>query len=98
MSVPIVDTLIIDNKVIDTIVIPLLHANLVMAVAPKGFIMCGYLSIEAAEKISDVACIVTGVETVEDLLNATIQKLTSQAQQLGIEIGDSALVALQKML
>ena len=48
--------------------------------------MCGYLNINTAQKRNDVACIVTGVKTIEDMLNSKIVALTARAQSLGISM------------
>ncbi len=66
--------------------------------APKGYVMCGYLDINTAEKLNDVACVVSGVKTVEELLSKPVVKLTSQAQKLGICLGAFGKDALTKML
>ena len=46
----------IGEKTAMGIEIPLNNAVLVIAIGKKGFVMCGYLNIEAAEKMGDVAC------------------------------------------
>jgi uncharacterized protein YunC (DUF1805 family) len=53
----------------------------------KGYVMCGYLNIEAAEKFGSAAAIVSGVKTFDDVLNATIKVVTTKAKQLGLEPG-----------
>jgi uncharacterized protein YunC (DUF1805 family) len=53
----------------------------------KGFIMCGYLNMEAAEKLGAVAAMVSGVKTFDDVLNAQIKAATTKAKQLGLEPG-----------
>jgi len=63
------------------------NANLLLIKADKGFIMCGYLDIETAEKLNDAACIVRGVKNFDDVLNAKIVKSTSKAKNLGIKEG-----------
>ncbi len=73
------------NKDITGIEINLHNANLVLAVGTGGYICCGYLNLETAQKLGDIACVVTGVKTVEDLLKANIVNLTSQAEALGIK-------------
>ena len=61
-------------------------SKLLIITGNKGYIMCGYLNINTAQKRDDVACIVTGVKTIEDILNSKIVALTSKAQQLGISM------------
>jgi uncharacterized protein YunC (DUF1805 family) len=76
-------------------VINLGDVNLVLIKAVKGYIMCGLLNIEAAEKLGHAACIVTGVSTTEDALNAEIKACTSKARELGIKEGMSGREALE---
>lgn len=53
----------------------------------KGFVMCGYLSIEVAEQLGLTAAIVSGVSSFEDVVNAPIKKVTSNAKELGVKPG-----------
>ncbi|MDD2524147.1 MAG: DUF1805 domain-containing protein [Endomicrobiia bacterium] len=72
-------------------------SNLLMIIGSKGYIMCGYLNINTAQKMGDVACIVTGVKTIEDILNSKIVALTSNAQKLGVEMGMAVTEVLKKL-
>jgi len=60
--------------------------------------MCGYLNMETAEKLGDAACMVRGVKTVDDLLNAKIVEMTSKAKQFGIEMGMTGRETLEKLV
>lgn len=91
-------TISLSNTIIKTMVVELSNAKLILAVAPKGFVMCGYLDINTSEKLKDAACIVTGVNTVDELLSKPIVRLTSEAQKLGIILGMSGRAALEKMI
>jgi len=71
--------------------------NLLIIKGAKGYVMCGYLNINTAQKMGDAACVVTGVKTVEDVLNAKIVALTSHAQKLGIEMGMAVTEVLIKL-
>ena len=62
------------------------NAKLLVITGQKGYIMCGYLNINTAQKRNDVACIVTGVKTIEDMLNSNVVALTAKAQELGISM------------
>ena len=73
------------------------NAPLLLLIADKGFVMCGYLNIEAAEKMGDCACMVRGVKTFEDVLNAEILEATKKAKELGIAAGVSGREALRLM-
>ena len=60
--------------------------KLLVITGKKGYIMCGYLNINTAQKRNDVACIVTGVKTIEDMLKSKVVALTASAQKLGISM------------
>ncbi|MFH2137239.1 MAG: DUF1805 domain-containing protein [Candidatus Omnitrophota bacterium] len=92
------DKIIIEGIEIDTYVIQMPQARLILVVAAKGYIMCGYLDIATAGKLEDAACIVTGVKTVKELLEKPVVKITKQAEMLGISLGMSGKEALAKML
>ena len=53
----------------------------------KGFVMCGYLNIDAAESLGATAAVVSGVNSFEDVLNAEIKVSTTKAKALGLESG-----------
>jgi uncharacterized protein YunC (DUF1805 family) len=61
--------------------------NLLLIKGEKGFVMCGYLSSEVAERVGLAAAIVSGVSTFDDVLNAEIKFATSKAKELGVEPG-----------
>jgi len=60
---------------------------LILIKGAKGYVMCGYLNIETAEKFGSAAAIVSGVKTFDDVLNAPIKAATTKAKQLGFEPG-----------
>lgn len=53
----------------------------------EGFIMCGYLNMEAAKKLGATAAIVSGLKIFEDMLNAEVKAVTSKTKSLGVEPG-----------
>jgi uncharacterized protein YunC (DUF1805 family) len=53
----------------------------------EGFVMCGYLNIDAAESLGATAAVVSGVKSFEDVLNAEIKTSTTKAKALGLEPG-----------
>lgn len=72
-------------------------SNLVFIRGNNGFIMCGYLNLETAERVGSVAAIATGVKTVDDMLKKNIINSTTHAQKVGIKPGMSVLKALEKI-
>ncbi len=73
------------------------HAPLLVIRAEKGFVMCGYLNIETANRLGDVAVRVTGVKSFDDVLNAKAVEVSETAKKLGITVGMTAKEALMKM-
>ena len=65
--------------------------------AEKGFLMCGYLNVSAAETLGDTAAKVKGVQSFEDMLKAQVVEVTQLARELGIEPGMTGREALEKM-
>jgi uncharacterized protein YunC (DUF1805 family) len=70
---------------------------LLLIIAEKGFVMCGFLNIDAAEKLDVAAAVVSGVKTFEDVLNAQIKTMTSKAKGFGVEAGMKGAEALKRM-
>lgn len=73
-------------------------APLVVAWGKAGFVMCGYLAIEAAEKLGVAAAVVRGVKSVDDLLAASVQQLSKGAAQRGVSAGMTGRDALSKLI
>jgi len=73
------------------------HAPLLVIRAGCGFVMCGYLNIEIANKLGDVAVRVTGVRSFEDVLKAKAVDVSEAAKKRGITVGMSAQDALNMM-
>ena len=94
-----VTTLKVDNKncLGLRVDLPESPAPLLLIVGEKGFVMCGFLNIEAAEKLGVCAAVVSGVKTFEDVLNAQVKAATSKAKNLGVETGMKGVDALKNM-
>lgn len=60
---------------------------LLLIVGGKGFIMCGFLNVDVAERVGATAAMVAGVKDFSDVLNAKVKAVTSKAQALGVEPG-----------
>ena len=71
---------------------------LLLIVAEKGFIMCGYLNVEVAEKVGVCAATVSGVNSFEDVLEAEVKAVTTKAQKLGIKQSMKGEKAIKLML
>jgi len=71
---------------------------LVLIIAEKGFIMCGFLNVETAERLDVAAAMVSGVKTFEDILNAQVKAATPKAKSLGVETGMKGSEALRHIM
>jgi uncharacterized protein YunC (DUF1805 family) len=70
---------------------------LLIVIAEKGFVMCGFLNVEAAEKFNVTAAVVSGVKTFDDVLNGQVKAVTSKAKSLGVQTGMKGADALKLM-
>lgn len=72
-------------------------APLILLKGEVGYVMCGYLNLEVAEKLGDNAVRVTGVKDLPSLLGAAASGLTTGAKELGIKEGDRVSDILHKL-
>lgn len=73
-----------------------LKSPLLLIKGAKGLLACGYLNIETFNKTGEVAAIVTGVRTHEDMLRAKVIAASNAAREMGIEIGMAGEDALKR--
>ncbi len=73
-------------------------APLLLIIGEKGVLACGFLNIEASEKLGMAAAVVTGVRTFEDVLKAEVKGLTTEAEKLGIKVGQKGIDALSYLV
>jgi uncharacterized protein YunC (DUF1805 family) len=71
---------------------------LLLIVGQTGFVMCGFLNIDVAEKVNVAAAMVSGVKTFDDVLAADIKAVTSKAQMKGIKVGMKGEDAVKLLL
>ena len=76
--------------------------NLLVVTSDKGYIMCGALDVALLnEKLKDrkvIAGRAVGVKTIDQLLEAPLESVTIEAENLGISAGMSGKEALLKMV
>lgn len=70
------------------------HASLIVVRCSKGFLMCGYLSLEKAEQLGDAAVRAAGGSFDEVLANK-ITGMTPQAAELGVAEGMTGMQAAE---
>ncbi|SHG41968.1 YunC family protein [Ornithinibacillus halophilus] len=75
--------------------------NLLMITNEIGYIMCAALDVDVLnEKLADrevIAGRAMGVRTIDDLLNAPLQKITDASKEYGWEVGMTGKEALLKI-
>lgn len=74
-----------------------LKKPLLIAKKSKGFLACGYINVETCNKTEEACAIVTGVNSYEDMLKASVVAVSNRAIELGIKVGDSGESALLKL-
>lgn len=91
----------IDGNLFNAVRVKLPKTNLLMISNDVGYIMCGALDVDLLnEKLSDrkvVAGRAVGVRTINDLLEAPLEKVTNAAKELGWEVGMTGKDALNKL-
>lgn len=84
-----VDSVEIANRQFQYVKVDMFGAPLVLLKGKRGFIMCGYLNIQASEKLGDFGVRVTGVRNLDDVLKAKVSEVTSKAESIGIKPGSN---------
>lgn len=94
-----VEQLNIGNKTVTGLKVDLPDSPPLLAIIGKtGFVMCGFLNIEAAEKLNVTAAVVSGVRTFEDVLNAEIKEVTTKAKEKGVTVGMKGEEAIKLLI
>ena len=89
----------IDEKVVVGLRVDLPDSPpLLLIVGRIGFVMCGFLNMDAAEKVKVTAAMVSGVKTFDDVLEAEIKAVTSKPQMKGIKVGMKGEDAIKLLL
>lgn len=87
----------IGNSIAIGVNLELQNANLIVIRAKKGYIMCGYLSMETANRLEDVAAKVKDVKNIDEVLKAKIVEVSEKAKETGIKEGMTGKETLEKM-
>lgn len=75
------------NKRVEALLFGLSGKNLIVIKGSRGYIMCGYLNMKAAEKFKDVAVKITGVSDIDSALKTAVHSCSAAARRLGINKG-----------
>ena len=82
-----VDIVNVDGKSVLGLRVELPNAPLLLLLHERLVVGCGYISAEAMEKMGNAACIVKGVRSFQEMLDAEIAEITSKAEELGLKKG-----------
>lgn len=82
-----VESVVIDGNPFEFMKMDMGNAPLVVLKGRKGFVMCGYLNLEASQKIGDLSVRVTGVKDLETVLASTVAGMSEKAAVAGIKEG-----------
>ncbi len=85
----------VGKKHIQALEISLSGRNLVLLRGSRGYLMCGYLNLAAANKFKDVAVKVTGVNTAAEATAAKVHSCSRAALKKGIYPGQPVKEALK---
>ena len=72
-------------------------APLVMIVGTKGLVCCGFINMDAAERLGVAAAMVSGVKSFDNVLKAEVKAATTKAQIAGVKVGMKGLDALKRL-
>lgn len=81
------DTYQKDGKTYTFLKVNMGEAPLILLNGQKGYVMCGYLNLEAATKHGDLGVRVSGVNDLESLLESRVAGCTPAASEAGITEG-----------
>ena len=84
----------IDGIAFESVHVPTAKTNVLLIKAAGGFLGCGYFDVNVANRVGDAAAIVTGVKTVEQMLEAPVVRLSERAKEAGVREGMTGREAL----
>lgn len=87
----------IEGKEFTAYSIPTANTAVLIISAENGFVGCGYINIDVANKVNDVCAIVTGVKVPSDMLEAKIVAVSNAAAKRGVKEGITGKEALALM-
>jgi uncharacterized protein YunC (DUF1805 family) len=97
-----VSPIIIGGHTFISVSVQLPKTNLLVVTSDKGYIMCGALDVGLLnEKLKErkvIAGRAVGVKTIEQLLEAPLESVTYEAENLGIHKGMLGKEAMLKMI
>ncbi|MDD3494146.1 MAG: DUF1805 domain-containing protein [Candidatus Thermoplasmatota archaeon] len=78
-----VHTIALENGPVTGIRVKMGKAPLLLLAAPGGYVMCGYLNMDTANRLGDLAALVTGVSDFDQMLDAPLAAVSHPGQGIG---------------
>jgi len=72
-----------------------LELPLLIIKGSRGFLGCGYINLETCDKTGEACAIVTGVKAHDDMLDAEVKAVSTEAARLGVRVGMKGKEALE---
>ena len=79
-----IDQILVDGIKFTTLQIPTQNTSVLVISGNNGFLACGYINIDIANKCNDVCAIVSGVKTPNDMLKAKVKLVSEAARKAGV--------------
>ncbi len=70
---------------------------LILIKARNGYIMCGYLNMDAANRLGDIAGKISGVNDFKEMLEKEVIEISEKAKEMGIKPGITGGEFLEKI-
>lgn len=74
----------VGEKYVDAFLINLLAKNLIVLRGSKGYVMCGYLNLDAADKFKEAAIKIINVFTIKEALLSKVFACSFAAKKMGV--------------
>ncbi|QUM87238.1 YunC family protein [Moritella sp. 36] len=62
----------------------------------KGMLACAYINVETCNKTNEACAIVSGVSSYKDMMSAKIIAVSNEALNLGVNVGDTGISAINR--
>ena len=72
-----------------------LAAPLLIVKGRSGFLACGYINTDTCNDTGEACAIVSGVNTHDDMLEATVESVSLEATALGVKVGMEGAEAIE---
>ncbi len=82
-----IENIAIDGEVYTGVKIETKPAPIIVINGRRGFLMCGYLNMDAADKSGAIAASISGVNSFDDILDKEVVKISTKARESGVRDG-----------